>query len=221
MCEAQFLTGRQYDVETGLYQYRARYYSPRLGQFLSMDPIGTKDDPNLYLYVANDPVNATDPTGRSCEFIGLVRTSRLTCTLDDPGNLTPEEVRTANRNYTAAVDKLLSNGNRTAEVSGQGRRVSAREVARILYFAHVKGDSGLWHRAVTQGENSSGGREFRQMITISGLSIRRDELNGTSNIHYDLQNQFVHEAIHLTRSEPRDIRGDGQKVFISRRQQNC
>lgn len=56
-------TGRQYDVETGLYQYRARYYSPRLGQFLSTDPIGTKDDPNLYLYVANDPVNLTDPTG--------------------------------------------------------------------------------------------------------------------------------------------------------------
>jgi len=56
-------TGRQYDVETGLYQYRARYDSPRLGQFLSSDPIGTKDDPNLYLYVGNDPVNLTDPTG--------------------------------------------------------------------------------------------------------------------------------------------------------------
>ena len=57
-------TGRQYDVETGLYQYRARYYSPRLGQFLSMDPIGTKDDPNLYMYVGLDPVNKTDPTGK-------------------------------------------------------------------------------------------------------------------------------------------------------------
>ncbi len=57
-------TGRQYDPETGLYQYRARYYSPRLGVFLSTDPIGTKDDPNLYLYVGADPVNATDPTGK-------------------------------------------------------------------------------------------------------------------------------------------------------------
>lgn len=45
------------------YQYRARYYDPVLGIFLSMDPIGTKDDPNLYGYVANDPVNKTDPTG--------------------------------------------------------------------------------------------------------------------------------------------------------------
>jgi RHS repeat-associated protein len=56
-------TGRQYDPETGLWQYRARYYHPQLGQFLSHDPIGTKDDPNLYLYVANDPVNRNDPTG--------------------------------------------------------------------------------------------------------------------------------------------------------------
>ncbi|MFN4287535.1 MAG: RHS repeat-associated core domain-containing protein [Brevundimonas sp.] len=56
-------TGRQYDAETGLYQYRARYYHPRLGQFLSTDPIGTRDDPNLTLYVLGDPVNHTDPSG--------------------------------------------------------------------------------------------------------------------------------------------------------------
>lgn len=57
-------TGRQWDAETGLWQYRARYYSPRLGQFLSTDPIGMRDDPNLYLYVGLDPVNNTDPTGK-------------------------------------------------------------------------------------------------------------------------------------------------------------
>lgn len=61
-------TGRQYDPETGLYQYRARYYSPRLGVFISTDPIGTGDDPNLYGYVGQDPVNKTDPTGM-CEEI--------------------------------------------------------------------------------------------------------------------------------------------------------
>ena len=33
-------TGRRYDNETGLYYYRARYYSADLGRFLQTDPIG-------------------------------------------------------------------------------------------------------------------------------------------------------------------------------------
>ena len=59
-------TGRRYDPETGLYYYRARYYSPTLGRFLQTDPIGTKDDLNLYAYVKNDPVDGIDPNG-TCE----------------------------------------------------------------------------------------------------------------------------------------------------------
>ena len=58
-------TGRQWDAKAGLYQYRARYYLSEAGMFLSMDPIGTKDDPNLYGYVANGPVNGTDPSGNA------------------------------------------------------------------------------------------------------------------------------------------------------------
>jgi RHS repeat-associated protein len=56
-------TGQRYDVETGLYYYRARYYSSQLGRFLQTDSVGYKDDLNLYSYVGNDPLDRTDPTG--------------------------------------------------------------------------------------------------------------------------------------------------------------
>ncbi|MBL8013326.1 MAG: RHS repeat-associated core domain-containing protein [Candidatus Omnitrophica bacterium] len=75
-------TGREYDVESGNYYYRARYYSPTLGRFLQRDPIGYYDSMNLlqyvdsvgkvlpnnqfmnfYAYTSNNPINRTDPLG--------------------------------------------------------------------------------------------------------------------------------------------------------------
>ncbi|MBX3302489.1 MAG: RHS repeat-associated core domain-containing protein [Nitrospira sp.] len=52
------------DDGTGLYYYRARYYSPRLQRFISEDPIGFRGrNINLYGYVSNNPINRIDPLG--------------------------------------------------------------------------------------------------------------------------------------------------------------
>ena len=57
-------TGRQYDFETGLYQYRNRYYHPQLGRFINRDPMGYwGKDFNLYRYVGNGPLHVMDPCG--------------------------------------------------------------------------------------------------------------------------------------------------------------
>jgi RHS repeat-associated protein len=62
-------TGQQYDPATGLYSMRARYYDPSIGRFLTRDtyPVNYNDpvELNRYVYVANDPVNAMDPSGQS------------------------------------------------------------------------------------------------------------------------------------------------------------
>jgi RHS repeat-associated protein len=57
-------TGREYCPELGLYYYRARWYDPAVGRFISQDPIGfSAGDPNLYRYVGNAPGDGIDPSG--------------------------------------------------------------------------------------------------------------------------------------------------------------
>jgi RHS repeat-associated protein len=57
-------TGREWDAETGLWYYRARYYDANTGRFDSEDPLGfAAGDTNLSRYVGNGPTNATDPSG--------------------------------------------------------------------------------------------------------------------------------------------------------------
>lgn len=56
-------TGREYDAETGLQYYRARYYDSSTGRFLSEDPISFAAGPNQYGYVGGNPIRFTDPFG--------------------------------------------------------------------------------------------------------------------------------------------------------------
>lgn len=61
-------TGREYDQETGLFNYRSRYFDPLAGRFISRDSIGLWGDPanmgNGYAYVGNNPWTGVDPDGR-------------------------------------------------------------------------------------------------------------------------------------------------------------
>jgi uncharacterized protein RhaS with RHS repeats len=52
-----------------MWYYKARIYSPVLGRFLQVDPIGYKDQANLCAYVGNDPVNKHDPDGLEARLI--------------------------------------------------------------------------------------------------------------------------------------------------------
>ena len=56
-------TGRESDGASGLYYYRARYYSPTFERFISSDPIGLAGGVNRYAYAAANPVSWSDPLG--------------------------------------------------------------------------------------------------------------------------------------------------------------
>jgi RHS repeat-associated protein len=83
-------TGRE-DDSTGLYYYRARYYSPDLKRFSAEDPIGFGGgQSNLYGYVSGNPASYRDPNGQS-----------------------PEDEKLILREFPGMVKDMTSNGFRT------------------------------------------------------------------------------------------------------------
>ncbi|MGE3804743.1 MAG: RHS repeat domain-containing protein, partial [Gemmataceae bacterium] len=74
-------TGREFEPITGLYYYRARFYDPSIGRFISQDPLRFEaGDANFYRYVSNSPLNFTDPTGLT-SFVERVLANRVVAVL--------------------------------------------------------------------------------------------------------------------------------------------
>lgn len=54
---------QEWDSETGLHYYRARYYDWNVGRFLGEDPMGFTSGYNFFAYVGNKPIQFNDSTG--------------------------------------------------------------------------------------------------------------------------------------------------------------
>ncbi len=63
----RLFTGQRQIAELGIYQFGARFYSPKMGRFLSADPmapnIASPQGFNRYSYALNNPIRYNDPTG--------------------------------------------------------------------------------------------------------------------------------------------------------------
>ncbi len=130
-------TGQRFDPETGLYYYRARYYSAVLGRFLQTDPVGYNDGQNWYLYTHADPTNGSDPSGLSCnsDKSGAV----ATCKFDNiSGEGNANEQTQANtylaswKTAVSALQKLDPKAVLHVTVNGKTMSITAGQAAKNM-----------------------------------------------------------------------------------------
>lgn len=62
-------SSKRYDPETGFLYFGYRYYDPVIGRWITPDPAGFADGPNLYAYTHNRPLVYIDPDGRLVWFL--------------------------------------------------------------------------------------------------------------------------------------------------------
>ncbi|WP_338525221.1 RHS repeat-associated core domain-containing protein [Pseudomonas batumici] len=138
---SQQYTGRENDG-TGLYYYRARYYSPGFGRFISGDPIGLAGGVNTYTYVKSNPINSRDPLGLWTLQIGLSYSLSYTIfsaglggtagfggAIDGNGNITAYGFyggggTLGTPGVSSGVQVAMSNGNSVCDLAGPFSNVS-------------------------------------------------------------------------------------------------
>ncbi|HYS02725.1 MAG TPA: RHS repeat-associated core domain-containing protein [Candidatus Eisenbacteria bacterium] len=156
-------TGREYDASSGLYYYRARYYDPNSGRFLSEDPIRHL---NPYPYAANDPVDFNDPSGALfIEYIALVADQFHRAT--------------AIGTFAACLGNLLYTG--LKDFQGLSSATICRSLAHSLrdlaiglldnpFVDAAFGPHDLLHNAVAAGNlYGTAGGAANELFTISGV----------------------------------------------------
>jgi RHS repeat-associated protein len=147
-------TGQRFDSKLGIYDYRARYYDPHIGRFISADVL--VPDPtnpqqyNRYTYVLNNPLRFTDPTGHYCYDPSSGADLLGTCIHDDG---TTYSLLGSARAPIQLVEWEIQLLILVAyyETEGQGPR-QAEYAAWIILNRHARGDYQSFESLIMSGE---------------------------------------------------------------------
>ena len=173
----------------------ARYYSPTVGRFLSVDPaidlranLNNPQGWNRYAYVRNNPLRHTDPTGK------------YTCT----GSV----------DQCKAVDANVDRLRQAATILAADHAPGASALARAVSFYGKKGErNGVAVSVVDFDGAALGSTERKNGLTIVSVDANALMASGSSRVTaVEMAATFAHEAEHGTRrgtaNDPGNIRSE-------------
>jgi RHS repeat-associated protein len=172
-------TSKELDEETGLYYYGARYYDPRVSQFLSAEPLLEQNPDRLlerpqllsaYSYAVSNPLRYVDPDGFDIIIAyGHAKDKRLAAAFKKGAQRLSAQIRANNPDVNV---KLVDIG-RVVKVKAAGGRKVRLTPAQLL--AQAAGEITAANRKVSALAVISHGSDTGQILPRKGQYLDFDE----------------------------------------------
>ena len=154
-------TARQFDSDTALYYYRARYYDPTIGRFISEDPIRFKGGFNFYGYTSNNPIGRRDPSG--------LCPPKVDCSMAPPTPPSAPAGQSVDANIQQIIDQVQQ-GLNADSTAAAGEAMQASVSAFASWLNSVR-PFGQWDYAHNAGQQYAAFGNFNYGATCNALGL--------------------------------------------------
>ena len=182
--------GKQFDEETGLYYYGARYLNPMASLWYGVDPLAEKNSHiSSYVVCSNNPIMRIDSDGRDDyfnskgKFIRRTETKTNNIYISINGkNILPSQLDLNIKRNRQVMANIVGHYATAVGISywGKGKMAVGRNPQGMVGIADTKDEAEL---AATRGAN----------ITIS---VYKGHVSRFMNDYENLQSSLYHESIH-------------------------